>query len=175
MEPAYYPTLEDAVNAIYPIDPSFDFEQRVRKNLDPFGSPLSSLSPSPTTSRSPSPEPCQSPSPATLASTSSPPALHEGLSRGERKKRRHKSASKRLRRKKREDAIKYESALKSSKKHFGKAVKISPHFDGDNFRIASTGYVGRNTKADFPSTCSLGDLIGPESKLKFTLMEWDEK
>jgi hypothetical protein len=55
-------TVGDNAVTIYSADPAFDFEQRVYEGLynadmDPFGSPLSSLSPSPSTSRSTSPEP----------------------------------------------------------------------------------------------------------------------
>ncbi|KDR66326.1 hypothetical protein GALMADRAFT_259368 [Galerina marginata CBS 339.88] len=181
--------MDRFVESLHPADSDFDFKAQVFKGIhlgaracdgsdyEEVDSPLTPLT---DASRSTSPEPrprtpTTTPGPA-LPSSLSPEALTSTPSapptRGEKRKAKKKQQGRRNAKEKkakiRESGPKPALALKQIQT----AVGVSSTYSAQDFDIASTGYISQRERGH-SATFSLDQVVGPNSRYKFELKEWD--
>lgn len=66
----------------------------------------------------------------------------------------------------------YKPRPNSSKKHVSTALEVKTGFESKDIPIAKTGYVGIRQTAS-STTYRLAELVGPRSRFKLHLYEWD--
>lgn len=109
------------------------------------------------------------------------PSTDAPLTSAEKRKARNKRSARAIRKRKRveeRDAREtkgpagYELRPRTRSKHFKKAEGLGSEYAGEEFPIAKTGYVAvRQSKSS--TAYRLSDLVGPKSRFRFDLVEWD--
>lgn len=97
------------------------------------------------------------------------------LNRAAKRKARMKEASKRNRQKRKTNELSERQVredLRLANKHLRHAEPVASSYNGDNFNISATGYIGKRKNGD-ERTYSLDEMVGEDSIFKFTLKKWD--
>lgn len=64
---------------------------------------------------------------------------------------------------------------RKAEKHINNAPLLLSDFKMENMPVASTGYIGTRARKNPTTVYRLDEMVGPASKFKFKLFEWDGK